>query len=195
MICGRPLGYDPDAALDAAMYLFWEQGYEATSMNELLAAMCLSKSSLYQRFGGKKALFLLCMARYSQRMWARLRSRLDQADSGLEFVREVLLHSVTEAGANECRRGCMLMNAASEFAQQDPEIAKGVTLGFSGLRATLQLGMERGQREGDITTDQDASSLAEYLISSIAGLKTMVKGGANAQQVREVVEIILRALR
>lgn len=72
MICGRPLEYDIDTALDAAMHLFWEQGYEATSMSDLLRAMGLSKSSLYHRFGGKKELFLQCMARYSEAIGVRI---------------------------------------------------------------------------------------------------------------------------
>ncbi|MCL7489694.1 MAG: TetR/AcrR family transcriptional regulator [Desulfobulbaceae bacterium] len=195
MISGRPLEYDPDAALDAAMQLFWEQGYEATSMSDLLQAMGLSKSSLYQRFSGKKELFLQCMARYTERVGTRLRGRLDQADSGREFIRELLLHAVIEAGGTECRRGCLLMNTASEFAQQDPEIASRVVSGFEGLRAILRQAVKWGQGEGEITSDQEADALAGYLMSTIAGLKTVVKGGASERQVREIVEIALRALR
>jgi TetR/AcrR family transcriptional repressor of nem operon len=195
MIYGRPLAYDPDAALDAAMHLFWEQGYETTSMTDLLRVMGLSKSSLYQRFGGKKALFLKCVARYCDRVGTRLRERLDQTDSGLDFIRELLLNTVTETGEKECRRGCMLMNTASEFAQHDPEIAKRVSLGFAGLRSVLQLAVQRSQLKGEIATDQDAGTLAEFLVSSIAGLKTVVKGGADEHQVRKIVEITLRALR
>lgn len=195
MISGRPLKYDPDAALDAAMHLFWEKGYEATSMNDLLVAMGLSKSSLYQRFGGKKELFLQCIARYTERVGTRLRNQLREAPSGLFFIRELLLHATVEAAGNECRRGCMLMNTASEFAQQDPEIAGKVKGGFAGLRTILQEAVEQGRKEDSITAEQDSSVLAEYLITAIAGLKTIVKGGADQDQVRGVVDITLRALR
>lgn len=195
MICGRPLKYDPEAVLDAAMHLFWEQGYEATSMNDLLQAMKLSKSSLYQRFGGKKELFLQCMTRYSEESRARLRVELEQAASGLEFIRELLLHTSSEAGANECKRGCLLMNTASEFAQQDPEIASRVVSGIEGFRSILQLAIRRGQDEGEISANHSAEALSSYLMSSVAGLKTMVKGGADECQAREIVEISLRALR
>lgn len=195
MISGRPLEYDPDAALEAAIQLFWEHGYEATSMSDLLKAMGLSKSSLYQGFGGKKELFLRCMARYSESVGGRLRSQLEQAASGLEFIRELLLHAAIEASKSECRRGCLLMNTASEFAQADPEIAARVVSGFEGLREILRLAVERGQEEGHIASDQDAYGLAGYLMSTIAGLKTVVKGGADDRQVREIVEISLRALR
>lgn len=195
MICGRPLAYDPDEALDAAMHLFWEQGYKATSISDLMGAMRLSKSSLYQRFGGKKELFLQCMARYSEEVGARLRVRFNQANSGLAFIRELLLHSATEAEEKECRRGCLLMNTASEFAQQDPEIAARVGNGLEGLQAVLRLAVMRSQEEGGINASLDVDGLAGYLMSTIAGLKTVVKGGADEHQVREIVEISLRALR
>jgi TetR/AcrR family transcriptional repressor of nem operon len=194
MICGRPLVYDPDSVLDAAMLLFWELGYEATSMSELLRVMGLSKSSLYQRFGGKKELFLQCMARYCQRVEGRLQEQLDEADSALAFIRELLLHATIEAEDKKCRRGCLLMNTASEFAQQDSEIAGQVTLGFAGLRSILQLAVQRGQQEGEITPKQKASALAEYLLSNIAGIKTLVKGGFDDCQIRRIVEIALIAL-
>lgn len=194
MICGRPLEFDPEVALDAAMHLFWEQGYEATSMRDLLCAMGLSKSSLYQRFGDKKKLFLLCMSRYADVVETRLHEQLDQAASGLEFIRELLLQSCREAREKDCRRGCLLMNTASEFAQQDCEIAARVVRGFAGLHIILRLAVQRGQGEGEIDVKQDADALAGYLMSSIAGLKTVVKGGADEHQVQDVVAICLRAL-
>ena len=195
MICGRPLSYDPDKALDAAMHLFWEQGYEATSISDLMEVMGLSKSSLYQRFGGKKELFLQCMGRYTEEVGARLRIRLDQADSGLAFIQELLLHSATEAEGKECRRGCLLMNTACEFAQQDPDIAARIGNGFEGLQVILRLAVLRSQKEGEINASLNADGLAGFLMSTIAGLKTVVKGGADEHQVREIVAISLRALR
>jgi AcrR family transcriptional regulator len=66
--------------------------------------MGFSKSNLYQRFGGKKELFLQCMARYSKRIEGRLREKLDEADSALAFIRELLLHAAIEAGDNQIRR-------------------------------------------------------------------------------------------
>lgn len=193
MTHGRPLEYDPEKALDAAMHVFWVQGYEATSLQDLLKAMGLSKSSLYQGFGGKKELFLRCVDRYYERMSASLQPLLDRAGSGLGFIEELLLRTASEAGQNDLRRGCMLMNTAAEFAQKDPEIAARVTTGFGRLRGLLKAAVLRGQREGDISS-LDAEVLASYLMSSLGGLKIVVKGGADEKTVREIVGVILRAL-
>ena len=83
-------------------------------------AMGLSKSSLYQGFGGKKELFLRCIDRYGDMICKMMRSRLESSGSGLEFIEELLLSSASEAKRKEVRRGCLLMNTATEFAQTDP---------------------------------------------------------------------------
>jgi TetR/AcrR family transcriptional repressor of nem operon len=118
---------------------------------------------------------------------------LDRATSGREFIEEVLLDSASEARRDEYRCGCMLMNTATEFAQKDPEIAARVSTGYERLRVPLKSAIRRGQREGEIS-DMDAEVLANYLISSLAGIKIVVKGGSSEKEVREIVQVILRAL-
>ena len=78
---GRPIEFDPDAALTDAMQLFWRKGYENTSLPDLLDAMQLSKSSLYQAFGSKQALFERCMTRYGDFMIGQLRVALRSSGS------------------------------------------------------------------------------------------------------------------
>lgn len=196
MTLGRPLTYDPETVLDAAMELFWSHGYEATSLHDLLAAMGLSKSSFYQAFGGKKALFLRCVERYRERIGNRLHETLAAAPSGQAFIAQVLLSSVSESRQpQELRRGCLLMNTATEFAQKDAAVARQVSSGFEGLRTILSAAVRRGQAEGEIAADLDPAMAASYLISSLGGLKTVVKGGADEQRVRDIVAVTLRALR
>jgi TetR/AcrR family transcriptional repressor of nem operon len=192
---GRPLQYDPDQALDAAMHVFWLQGYNATTLRDLLKAMRLSKSSFYQGFRSKKELFLRCVNQYSDGMSALLLSSLDRAGSGREFIEELLLDYASEARRDEYRGGCMLMNTATEFAQKDPEIAARITTGYERLRVPLKSALLRGKGEGDIATKMDPEVLANYLISSIAGLQIVVKGGASEKEVKEIVGVIMKALK
>jgi TetR/AcrR family transcriptional repressor of nem operon len=195
MSLGRPLAYDPEAALDAALQVFWSKGYEATSLQDLLQAMGLSKSSFYQGFGGKKELFLRCMARYRENIGRRIRKIEAGSASGHDVIEGVLLHAAAEARyPGERRRGCLLMNTATEFAQKDFEIAGQVRRGFDGLREILRQAIERGQAEGEIAADLHPDRLADYLVCSLGGIKTVVKGGADEQQVRDIVALILRAL-
>ncbi len=84
---GRPIEFDPQQALDAAMHVFWQRGYEATSLENLLAAMDIGKSSFYQAYGSKPELFQKCLENYRDASVDRLRALLDQSASGKAFWR------------------------------------------------------------------------------------------------------------
>jgi TetR/AcrR family transcriptional repressor of nem operon len=86
------------------------------------------------------------------------------------------------------------MNTATEFAQKDQQVASHVSAGLDGLRSVLQAAVLRGQLNGDILSDQDAGILANYLVCSLGGIKTVVKGGADEQKVKEIVGVILKTL-
>jgi TetR/AcrR family transcriptional repressor of nem operon len=192
---GRPLEFDPDAALDAAMQAFWRNGYENTSMQDLLDAMNLSKSSLYQAFGGKQALFERCMTRYGDEMIGALREALQHSPSGLGFIRQ-FLESVLDEARGVCEaRGCLVMNTANEFARRNPRIAEAVSQGLERFHDVLQAAVERAQQEGDIPQKRDATMLANFLVSSMSGLKTMSKAGADEDTLRGIVELSLKALQ
>ena len=189
---GRPLQFDPDTALEAAMHQFWSKGYEHTSMQDLLTTMNLSKSSLYQAFGGKQPLFRRCVARYTDQFALRLREGLAAAPGGRAFI-EAFLHSVLD-DVRDGPRGCLVMNTASEFAQSEPEIAQDVSQSIERFRAILRAAVERAQREGDIAAERDPAMLANYLVSSMSGLKTQAKAGADAETLKGIIVVVLSAL-
>ena len=176
------------------MQVFWSKGYKHTSMQDLLVAMNLSKSSLYQAFGGKQPLFRRCIARYADQFAGRLYQGLAAAPSGRRFIEE-FLHSVLDEVAGSCEpRGCLVMNTASEFAQCEPEIAQDVVQSVGRFRGALQAAVERAQREGDIAPDRDARTLAAFLVSSMSGLKVQAKAGADAPTLEGIIGMVLKAL-
>lgn len=191
---GRPLQFDPEQVLESAMQLFWSQGYEATSMQDLLAHSGISKSSLYQTFGGKQQLFRRCISHYSDQFAGQMRQGLAEAASGRAFIEDFLYSVLDETRARCHRRGCLVMNTASEFAQSDPIIAKDVRSGIERFRRVLKAAVQRGQVEGGINRDLDAQVAASYLVSSMSGLKTQSKAGASAEQLRGIIGMILRSL-
>jgi len=191
---GRPLEFDPDAALDAAMQVFWRNGYENTSMQDLLEVMQISKSSLYQAFGGKQALFERCMTHYGDEMIGTLREALQASPSGLGFIRQ-FLESVLDEARGVCEaRGCLVLNTANEFARRNPEIAKAVSQGLDRFHEVLLAAVKRAQQEGDIPSERNASMLATYLVSSMSGLKTMSKAGAGEKTLKGIIDLTLKAL-
>ncbi len=191
---GRPLEFDPDVAVAAAMQLFWRKGYENTSMQDLLDVMDLSKSSLYQAFGGKQALFERCMACYGDFMIENLQAGLAAAPSGLTFIRQFLESVLDEARGLSEARGCLVLNTANEFARRDPRIADAVTQGLGRFHGVLMTAVQRAQREGDIPSERNATMLANYLVSSMSGLKILSKAGADEASMQGIIELVLKTL-
>jgi TetR/AcrR family transcriptional regulator, transcriptional repressor for nem operon len=195
MSSGRPCQFDPETALDAAMQAFWSRGYAECSMQDLLGATGLSKSSLYLAFGGKRSLFTRCLLRYRDQSSQRLCSGLDTARSPLEFIADTLNGVAREVLDGGSPRGCFMMNAATEFGQRDQPIADLIADSLERFRRVFREAARRGQDTGEITRARSADELATYLLTTMAGLRTMVKGGASPATIRTTVEVALQALR
>ncbi|MCI0492775.1 MAG: TetR/AcrR family transcriptional regulator [Planctomycetes bacterium] len=194
MSIGRPLEFDPTVALDAALEVFWRQGYEATSMQDLLTAMGLSKSSFYQTFGGKQELFEQCLKRYSERLTAELSAGLARSQSAKKFIAAILLKIADEARSADRPRGCLVMNTAAEFGQSDRGVARRVRAGVTGFRDVFLAAIKRGIDAGEIRPTHRPEALADYIVSNISGLRTMVKAGADPRTVKRVANVVLAAL-
>lgn len=176
------------------MHLFWRKGYEKTSVQDLLDAMQLSKSSLYQAFGGKQALFERCIARYGELTIEPLRAALGSAPSGIGFIRHFLESVLDEARGISEARGCLVLNTANEFACRDPRIAEAVVEGLGRFHGVMLEAVQRAQHEGDVAPERDAVGLANYLVSSMSGLKTLSKAGADEPRLRGIIELVLETL-
>jgi TetR/AcrR family transcriptional repressor of nem operon len=194
MPIGRPIQFNPDEVVGAATRAFWAKGYEATSLQDLLEATSLSKSSLYQAFGGKRQLFGRCLESYTDQMVAMLRDRLESSPTALAFIKDTLTDIATEGARTKVPRGCLLTNTASEFGQRDPLFADWVDVGIGRIRAVLELAVRRAQAKGEVTKDRSAAALADYLMSSIAGLRTMVKAGTRPKALQGVVDVVLKTI-
>ncbi len=191
---GRPIEFDRDEALERAMMVFWAKGYEATSLRDLLAEMELSRSSFYQSFENKQALFKRCINRYRRAIVTRMHDDLERAASGRAFIEDAF-HRITEKVHEPGgRRGCLVMNTASHLAAREPEIAPLVAEGAAQFEQIFRTAVERAQREGDIPAGKDARSLARYLVSSRSGLMAMAKTGASQDELADIVAVTLSAL-
>ena len=195
MATGRPIEFDPDQVVASATAAFWSKGYEATSLQDLLQATGLSKSSLYQAFGGKQQLFGRCISAYTDRMVAMLLERLGNSRSAIEFIDAVLTEIGSEGAHGRRPVGCLVMNTASEFGQRDPVFAEWVETGIARVRAVMLRAIEQGQRSGEVSRSRSAAALADYLMSSVAGLRTMVKAGTPTKKVLGVVSLVVSTLK
>lgn len=194
MAVGRPRSFDPDDALQSALDCFWSQGFEATSLEDLLRSTGLSKSSLYESFGSKRGLFERCLVRYREERVALMSRRLDCSETGIGFITG-MLESVAAESGSATPRGCLVMNTATEFAQKDPEVARLVRESIEAFTAVFQRAVRRAQEEGDIPADADAAVLARFAVTNMSGLRTLAKAGVARSDLEATIRTATAALR
>jgi TetR/AcrR family transcriptional repressor of nem operon len=189
-VLGRPAEYDKERSLNAALAVFWRKGYESTSLADLCEAMGMSKSTLYAVFGDKRQLFLSAIRAYSEGLLAELRKNYEMSAGPIEFIEEILRSVAREAGPRSERRGCLVMNSATEFAQSDRDVARIVSHTLEQMAAIFATALTR-----DGTIRLGAPDLmALYLVSTIAGMKTMVKGGRSEHELHLLVDVVMGQL-
>ncbi|MDB5362386.1 MAG: putative transcriptional Regulator, TetR family [Rhodospirillales bacterium] len=186
----RPREFDETQALTQARELFWRDGYAATSLAALLDAMAISKSSFYETFGSKHALFLRALADYQDERAGQIETCLADSRSAKAAI-EALFRGIV---ACEQAKGCMTCNEAIELGPSDPAVEARVGGALSDIEILLERTVARGQREGSIGTSLDAASLARLLAVSLSGLQVMIRARTERARLEETVEIILKLL-
>ena len=190
----RPKEFNPDQALDKAMDLFWRQGYEATSIEDLVTHMDINRGSLYETFGDKQELFLACMDRYCNGMAASRLSMLDQPGPALDTIRRFIRGKLQMALADPTRKGCLVANTAMELSPHEKEIGERVASALASLQEAYYKVLIRAKNQGELRKDQDPRALARYLTTMMQGVIVMYKAGTPAEALREIVETGLSVL-
>lgn len=193
MTAGRPRQFDESAALAAVTRTFWDNGYHATSISDLVAATGVHRNSLYAIYGDKHQLFLAALESYIQSASQRFKQRLQSSNSTYAGIRDALLHysyiSATAAGP----RGCLVTNTTIELRAGDTDLAKCIKSGMAQITELLRLAIEAGQGAGDIALDIDPTDAALFLYSFGQGLRVTGRVSKLADLER-TVDLALRAL-
>jgi TetR/AcrR family transcriptional repressor of nem operon len=189
---GRPRTFDIDAAVDRAMELFWRQGFEATSTEDLVEGLGIARGSLYKAFGSKEQLYALALRRYCQRHAVGLIEVLDRAEQVRPAIRAVLLE-LMEADLADPERGCLLVNAATERSAH-PDTVQQVSRTMGQIESALAGALERARVRGEIASDKKPQELAQFLTTFLQGLRVMGKARADRPFLDNAVEVALGAL-
>lgn len=191
----RPREFDTDKALNSVMRVFWEHGYHATSVHDLMKAAGVQKQSLYGAFGDKRSLFLKCLNLYTNQTLLEIQRMLNEADSPLEGLKRVMRLACQPPGSKNCPQGCLMANTALELGLNDPGIADEIRRMFRGLEKMLDAAVRKAQAQGEIGKKVDSVAVGLSLANTISGIRILEKTGASKQQVRTVVETALAAIQ
>ena len=192
---GRPRSFDEEQVLLTVMNVFWEKGYEATSMQDILAATGLHKGSIYQAFGDKHSLFIRALRAYIDNMRRSMKRILGQASSGLDGLRAVLHdHIDLGAGSKGAHYGCLALNSLVETAQHDPEVMNTLKTAFQMRLRLISEGVRRAQAEGNLRSDWKAERITRVLMAGEAGALVQLKGPVKPVQAKAMIDDLLAAM-
>lgn len=184
--------FDVDAVLQKAVRLFWSQGYEKTSMKDLVETMGVHKRSMYDTFGDKHALFMQALERYHETVFASVKTRVQDAASPKQAIRAIFEMVIS---ARDIRpEGCLTVNTACELSLLDPEAAAKVSDYFAETEELLCELITQGQAAGGISAKHDPVRLSQYLFNALTGLRVLVKTTKDRQKLESIIDMTLAIL-
>ena len=189
----RPREFDPDAALDRAMHVFWAKGYEATSLDDLCDATGLSRSSLYATFGDKRHLLLQSLDLYSDRSAARFTAALAVRPIR-KGMRRLLDEFIEQIVSTQGRWGCFIGNCVAELAGGDADALKRVRRVMARNETIFREALTEAKRRGDLPAGADPAALARFVTAGLQGLRLFGKANPDRAALEDIAGVMLRCL-
>lgn len=190
---GRPRAFDEDGALDRAIHVFWEQGYEGASMSDLTAAMGINKPSLYAVFGSKEELFRRALARYRETYVAYAAATLDQptAYAVIENYLRAAVDALTSGGHPP---GCLSIQGGLACSQANSGISGLLADYRAAAENALAERLDRAAKDGDLKPGTDTAALARFVATLGQGLAVHAAAGASREELHASVDVALQAV-
>lgn len=190
----RSKDFNEDEILIKAINIFWEKGYNATSMHDLIDGLGIGRSSIYHAFGDKHNLFVRALELYQLQGTAKIKDILDNA-STLKSALETLMDGViNEILLNACPKGCFKVNTEVEVAAQDEVVNKIVYNDDLIVEDALYKAFKKGQENGEITGSKDPLALARFFCNTISGMRVYAKFRTERQFFEDISKTALSVI-
>src|SRR5262245_27539265 len=190
--------FEPSQALDRAVRVFWERGFEAASYSELTSATGLNKSSLYNAFGDKQALYIKCLERFCETVGAPEMATLERPDFA-DAIAGFFETMVRRMNAATAPRGCLMTMAALELGGTEGEVGAIIRNDLRQWADALRARCDRAVRDGELPPDTDTEALASLFLAVMRGLPALNRGlgdlSASALAVKALLQMLTAAPR
>lgn len=190
----RQLEFDRDEALQRAMELFWAKGYEATTLNDLLAHTGIQRQSLYNAFGNKHELYLEALERYRGAEGRATLAPMFESGPIRDRLRRMYQNAIEEVLCDPARKGCFVTNATLELATRDEATGKLVSTNLAGAEQLFADALAEAQAKGEIPKHRDVRALARHFLNSLNGLRVTSKVTQDRQMLEGIAETALLVL-
>lgn len=189
----RPKEFDRDEALKSAIGLFANYGYEGTSTEALLEAMGVSRQSLYDTFGSKRDLYVEAVRRYNLESAAKFSKSLEDGVTPLGGLQRALISHIDRRDG-PTNGACLGVGSICEFGTRDPAIIAASEEAAPVFLEALVSTLARAQAAGEIRADLDPQLTAEFLLTTLNGLKVNARAGMSKRRLKEIIGMALEAL-
>jgi AcrR family transcriptional regulator len=189
---GRPRSFDREAALDRAMDVFWQKGFEGTSLADLTKAMGINPPSLYAAFGDKEHLFLEAVERYQANRGPATCPYSEPA-TAREAVEQLLTWSANELCSDCHPRGCLMVMAVTTTSASSKHMQAAVAESRAEARARLKARIDQGAKAGELPAGTDTGALADFYATVLTGMSLQAREGVNRRSLLATVAAAMRA--
>jgi TetR/AcrR family transcriptional regulator, transcriptional repressor for nem operon len=189
----RPKEFEPDAALSAAVDVFWDRGFDGTSLDDLMVAMRVGRQSLYDTFGDKRELYLRALDAYRASTQDALRRQFASGRPLRECFGALLFGIVNESRADH-ERGCLLLAANLERDLDDKDIARLVKSNQAEVEALFEAALRNAQRVGELAAVKDPAALARFYVVTIQGMRSTARARSDRAALEQVANLALSML-
>lgn len=191
---GRLREFDTDEVMEAVINAFWNRGYEATSLADLMAATGLQKGSIYKAFGDKRSLFLKALQSYLDRVYSLSLQAMDEPNSeqALSTWFQLLLDSAARPSE---AKGCFALNSLIEMAPHDPDVARMLEYQHSRIGKLLERAIAQGQKDGVFRRDLSAQQLRQVLLVVANGTLASSRASFLQSALPDVAASVLAVLK
>lgn len=188
----RSKEFDEKAVLRKAMELFWAQGYEKTSMQDLVDHMGIHRRSIYDTFGDKRSLFLASLNHYEELIVNEMESIISSTSSIKQTIRDVFIFVLNSI--EQYPKGCLSVNAAIELSLLDKEIGRIVTKMFNRTEDMFNNLIIRGQTSGELSKEIDSDITSRFLHNNLVGIRVLIKTNYNKKELEGIITLALSVL-
>ncbi|MZR30038.1 TetR/AcrR family transcriptional regulator [Sneathiella litorea] len=184
----RSAPYDRETALDAAMKLFWEKGFHATSLKDLEAALQMKPGSIYAAFTSKEHLYMLALERYFEKSRAMFRNQIVRAASPLDALADHFRAYARLAPNDKSRKACMLTKTMVDTRTTDPAIAAATRNYLSAMHNEFRAAFSAAQTAGELADSADPNRLAHRFQANVTALRLALHQGMGAEDFTQLAE-------
>jgi TetR/AcrR family transcriptional repressor of nem operon len=190
----RTKDFDENEVLTKAIQLFWHKGYNGTSMQDLVDALGISRSSLYDTYTDKHTLFVKALESYQHSGATKIQAIINLSGSAREAVQKLLEFTTNDMLDDKQQKGCFMVNAEVEVAPHDVEVNTLVCKNDQQMEDAFYQVIQKGKDTGEIGSQQDARALARFIFNAAKGMRVTAKSTTDKAVFDDIIKLTVSAL-